>query len=446
MNRIIHLQKERNEVFTEEIERYVPYHRMYGKEYCLPSIALYTDDEVNKLQYAAEMLDAVYFKTLRFAQRHLPDAFLQQQLGIPIALIPAARMEVPGHGVSRQDYIIAPDGTIKCIENNTDTPSGIPEASYLAPKMIAAHAGEYQATTLKMSLHIKKAFDKLLTHYKQVGLSGTVVFTSYDWHLEDKCNTTYLMELVREMGYNVVYAPLSELEIIKDKGLYYQGERIFVLYRLYPLEYLVYDESEDTGERVGEWLLDLVIQGKLALINPAQSMITQSKGFMALIWSLYERHDEASVLLGAPLFTSEELESISEYMLPTYYTPALFHQEQLPYVAKSYWGREGKGTSLFRADGILEEREWGQSEDGNLEEVQSYYGQQPVVYQQRCTMEQVKAEREEGPYDGYLLTGVYVIGSQYSGLLPRVGGQITGDMAYYCPAAVKVSDTGEQEE
>ncbi|WP_211747360.1 glutathionylspermidine synthase family protein [Paenibacillus sp. Marseille-Q4541] len=446
MNRIVQLERERDEVFTKEVEQHIPYHRMYGKEYCLPQVTLYAEEEIVRLKYASEMLDSVYMRTLRFAQRYLPDAFLNQQLGIHAALIPAARLEVPGHGVSRQDYIIQPDGSMKCIENNTDTPTGMPEASYLAQKMISEHAEGFGATTVEMRLHIQQAFGALLTHYEQAGLTGTVAFTCYDWHLEDRCNTTYLMEIVREMGYKVLYAPLSELEIIKDEGLYCQGERISVLYRLYPLEYLVNDEAEDTGERVGEWLLDLVTQGKLALINPAQSIITQSKGFMALIWSLFERHDEASELLEEPLFTREEMQAISEFMLPTYYDPVLFHQNKVPYVAKSYWGREGKGTSLFHADGTLQESEWGQSEDENREDVQSYYGQQPVIYQKRCTMESVEVHREEGLYTGYLLTGVYVIGGHYSGLLPRVGGRITGDMAYYCPAAVPVSGTGEKEE
>ncbi|WP_454193440.1 glutathionylspermidine synthase family protein [Paenibacillus sp. Marseille-Q7038] len=446
MDRIVQLQKERHDIFTEEIEKVVPYHRMYGKEYCLPSVTLYSEEEALRLKYASELLDSVYTTTLRFTQRYLPDAFLQEQLGIPAALIPAARMEVPGHGVSRQDYIIQPDGSMKCIENNTDTPTGIPETSYLAPKLIAAHTDGYRATSSEMRSLIKQAFSNLLTHYEQAGLSGNVAFTCYEWHLEDKCNTSYLMEIVRELGYKVLYAPLSELEITRNEGLYYQGERISVLYRLYPLEYLVHDEAEDTGAQVGEWLLDLVTQGKLGLINPAQSIITQSKGFMALIWSLYERHEEASELLGEPLFADDERQAIADFMLPTYYDSALFHQNEVPYVAKSYWGREGKGTSLYHSDGTLQEREWGQSEDGNLEEVQSYYGQQPVIYQQRCMMEEVKVHREEGLYTGYLLTGVYVIGGRYSGLLPRVGGRITGDMAYYCPAAVSVTGRGKKED
>lgn len=305
-------------------------------------------------------------------------------------------------------------------------------------RWLESHTCGLQATSGKMRLHIAHAFRQLLEHYKSIGLGGRVVFTCYEWHVEDRRNTEYLMEIVQEMGYDACYVPLSELEIVRGEGLYSEGERIPVLYRLYPLEYLVNDESEDTEDRIGEWMLELVEEGKLGLINPAQSILTQSKGFMALIWSLYERHEEASDLLGEPLYTDQQLEAIQQYLLPTYYNPALFIQQGQAYVAKGYWGREGKGTSLFDEAGQLTEAEWGQSEEDSREDIQNYYGNQPLIYQLRCQMENVQVHTEDGPFSGYLLTGVYVIGGQYSGLLPRVGGRITGDMAYYCPAAFPI--------
>lgn len=438
MNRILPFDKPHDEIFAGERAEQIPYHRMYGKQYCLPAAVRYSEEEIEQLMYASEMIDSIYLSTLRFAQRYLPDAFLTQQLGVPASLIPAARMEVPGHGVSRQDFILVPGGKIKCIENNTDTPTGIPEASYLARELIESHTCGLQATSVKMRLHIAHAFRQLLEHYKSIGLGGRVVFTCYEWHVEDRRNTEYLMEIVQEMGYDACYVPLSELEIVQGEGLYSEGERISVLYRLYPLEYLVNDEAEDTEDRIGEWMLELVEEGKLGLINPAQSILTQSKGFMALIWSLYERHEEASDLLGEPLYTDQQLEAIQQYLLPTYYSPALFIQQGQAYVAKGYWGREGKGTSLFDEAGQLTEAEWGQSEEDSREDIQNYYGNQPLIYQLRCQMENVQVHTEDGPFSGYLLTGVYVIGGQYSGLLPRVGGRITGDMAYYCPAAFPI--------
>ncbi|MNN39207.1 Glutathionylspermidine synthase [compost metagenome] len=77
----------------------------------------------------------------------------------------------------------------------------------------------------------------------------------------------------------------------------------------------------------------------------------------------------------------------------------------------------------------------GELDDEELE-IRSYYNNQPKIYQQQVSLEEAAILTEDGPYSGYLLTGAYVIGGKYSGLLPRIGGQITGDMAFFCPAVV----------
>lgn len=422
-----------DEVFQEEIAHHIPYHRMYGKQYCVPSLTVLHPEEEARIQRAAEQIDQIYWKVLRFTQRYMPDSFLIKQLGLHPALIPAARIEVPYHGLSRQDWIMYND-ELHCIENNTDTPSGVPETAYLANELIAG-LQHYRSSSVAMRSTIQQAFDRLIRYYRGAGLHGKIACTSYGWHLEDKVNTEYVLHAIQELGYDAIFVPLEELEIIPNDGLYANGERISILYRLYPLEYLVYDTDEETGEQVGLDLLELVVQGQLGLINPAQSCITQSKGFMALIWSLYERREQVKEYLGEDLYDPEDIQAIENHLLPTYYEDSVFQINQTPFVAKGYWGREGKGTSLYNEHGSLEHIEYGRNET-EMEDVQQYYDKQPKIYQQRCLMQPVQVETEEGIYNGYLLIGAYMIGGTYSGLLPRVGGMITGDMAYYCPAAI----------
>ncbi|WP_199614116.1 glutathionylspermidine synthase family protein [Paenibacillus alkalitolerans] len=432
MKRIVELGRQHDDIFRT-FEEHIPYHRMYGKQYCLPSVTVYRSEEYEQLKRAAEQIDNIYWKVLRFAQRHLPDRFLEQQLGIHAELIPAARMEVPFHGVSRQDWIVNEQG-IKCIENNTDTPTGIPETAYLANEMIKLYTS-YAMPSSGMKAAVQSAFQRLIDYYGTQGLSGLVVFSCYDWHAEDKANTLYLMDAVKELGYSVKYAPLDQLEIIPVDGLYFEGEKISILYRLYPLEYQIHDTDNETGAPIGEELVNLLTENKLGLINPAQSAITQSKGFIALIWSLYERNHMTEQYCGYTLFNEEEMSAIANYFLPTYYIDSPFVETNTPYVAKGYWGREGKGISLFNGAGALVQSERGHN-DAEVPEVREYYENQPKVFQQFCPMERLSVNTEEGAFTGYLLTGVYVIGGRYAGLLPRIGGKITGDMAYYCPAAV----------
>ncbi|WP_063847496.1 glutathionylspermidine synthase family protein [Bacillus sp. FJAT-28004] len=434
--RVIPLQMTHDELFQGELAQRIPYHRIYGKQYCLPSIMGYTAAQFEELQAASEQVDQLYWKSLRFAQQYLSDDFMNKQLGIHPSLIQAARIATPSHGVSRQDWIVTEHG-MKCIENNTDTPTGIPETAFLGNAIINRYT-THRSASENMDDALMKALEKLIVHYQSQGLTGTIACTCYDWHTEDKGNTEYVLNIIRKLGYSVILVPLDQLTIVAGDGLYGGGERIDILYRLYPLEYLIQDTEADTGLPVGEALIELALIGRLALINPPQSIITQSKGFLALIWALYERNDQSSDVLGHPLFDEAELETIRKYLLPTYFENTVFVQQQIPYVAKSYWGREGKGTSLYAGDGTLETEEWGVQEDGEeeAEETKLYYSSQPKIYQQRFTMEEVEVHTESGPFHGSLLTGAYVIGGSFAGLLPRVGAKITGDMAYYCPAAI----------
>ncbi|RIE00205.1 glutathionylspermidine synthase [Cohnella faecalis] len=434
MDRILSIGKRHDEVFQGEIADRIPYHRMNGKEYCVPAFTMYKSSEVLELQNASERVDKVYWKVLRFAQKYLPDSFLVNQLGILPALIPAARMEIPYHGVSRQDWIINDSG-MKCIENNTDTPTGIPETSYLANELTSRYSS-LPSTSPNMKSSIQESFAKLIEFYLLKGIKGTIAFSSYEWHLEDRINTEYVRECIDDLGYDSIYVPLSELEIVPNDGLYANGERIAILYRLYPLEYLVHDTDRDGCEKIGIALLNLVVQGKLALINPVQSVITQSKGFMALIWSLFERRDETEEFCGFSLFNDEDIQTIETYLLPSYYEATVFIQNETPYVAKSFWGREGKGTSLFDGNGALLHAESVNDIDDEESEIRHYYNNQPKIYQKRFPLQEVTIMTEDGPYSGYLLTGTYVIGGHCSGILPRIGDEITGDMAFYSPAVI----------
>ena len=85
------------------------------------------------------------------------------------------------------------------------------------------------------------------------------------------------------------------------------------------------------------------------------------------------------------------------------------------------------------------------TDDDDEKEVAAYYENQPKVYQQLVPMEQAVIQTEDGEYHGYLLTGVFVIGGRFAGMLPRVGEKVTGDMAYYCAAAVREPMNDEEE-
>lgn len=464
MRQVVQLPFSHEEVFQGETEQQIPYHQMYGKQYCVPALTVYSPSEVQELRAAAEAVDGIYCKVMRFIQQYMPDSFLEHQLGIHPGLIPAARMEMVTGGITRQDWIIGEAGP-KCIENNTDTPTGIPEAAALEGILVGlAGNAALTAPSAEMDTCIRECFRMWLEFYAAQGLQGPVTFTSFGEHVEDRTNTEYLMKHCREAGYEACYAPLEELEIVPGEALYHKGREINLLYRLYPLEYLVDDRDETTGVDIGAALLDLVREGRLGLMNPVQHVLMQSKGFMAAIWSLYERNEQTPEYCGFTLFDDTEMDVISRYLLPTYFSAEPFELNAMPYVAKSYWGREGRGTLLLDGNEVqqkldhqrLTEREEKSDspvtvrtadtlQEDEDEEVAAYYNNQPKIYQKLIPMEQVVIETEDGAYSGYLLTGVFVIGGRLAGLLPRVGEKVTGDMAYYCAATVRERMNDEEE-
>ncbi|QLG37901.1 glutathionylspermidine synthase family protein [Paenibacillus sp. E222] len=458
MRHIYQLPFSHEEVFRGEAGQQVPYHRMYGKQYCVPALTVYSPEEMQELRTAVEAVDGIYCKVMRFIQQYMPDSFLEQQLGIHPGLIPTARMEMVTGGITRQDWIIGEAGP-KCIENNTDTPTGIPEAAALEGFLVGmAEKTSLHAPSIGMDECIRECFRRWLDAYAQQGLLGSVTFTSFGEHVEDRTNTEYLMKLCQEAGYETFYAPLEELEIVPGEALYHQGREINLLYRLYPLEYLIDDRDETTGVDIGAALLELVQNGRLGLMNPAQHVLMQSKGFMAAIWSLYERNEQTPEYCGFRLFNDAELSAISRYLLPTYFEAGPFEWSAMPYVAKSYWGREGRGTSLlgegsdhhgrhaansYQLHATMNSNTTDELEED--EEIAAYYNNQPKIYQQLVPMEQAVIQTEDGEYSGYLLTGVFVIGGRFAGVLPRIGEKVTGDMAYYCAAVVNERMDDEEE-
>lgn len=426
-----------DEVFDEEIAKEIPYYRMYGKQYCLPSFVLYDQHEIEEIKAASEAVDQIYMKALRFAQQYLPDHYLIKQLGLEPAMIPAARIPFPWSGIQRQDWIIGEHG-MKCIENNTETPTGIPEAAYLERKLLDRYRAA-SGPSSNMDNTLTQTFKEIVAEYAARGLGSKVTFTCAGDILEDSTNTKYLMRRCEKADIEVDYAPLEELRIVPGKGLYHGEERITILYRLYPLEFLIHDREEGSGVLVGEELMKLAAEEKIGLINPPQNIITQSKGFMATIWSLYERNELTHEYLGFTLFDSADMQTISKYLLPTYFTNEPFLLTGEPYAAKGYWGREGKGTDLFEPSGHADSVAHNEQKSSPIEEADpeeaEYYGSMPKIYQRLYPMSQAAVPTELGEYQGYLLTGVYVLNGKSAGVLSRIGAKVTGDLAYYCPAA-----------
>ena len=131
------------------------------------------------------------------------------------------------------------------------------------------------------------------------------------------------MNCMKEALKGTVYEPYIE-NIIRFESFYDlkvdnegnivlpDGKIAKAIYRLHPMELLI-DEEADDGDSLGKMFMDGYKNGKFTMFNPPEAIIMQCKGFQALVWALHESSE------GRKIFTPEEIECISKYMLPTYF-------------------------------------------------------------------------------------------------------------------------------
>lgn len=382
---------------------------MYGKEYALATIHSISKSHRQEIAQATERLGRIFAKTAAAIQS--ADPSLLKELGIPKAAIAAARVhylpDIPTL-IGRFDFVYTGQGW-KILEFNSDTPGGVVEAFYLNGRVCDYFNAEDPNADLNKDITV--AFRHAISRYQQLGYkTDNVFFSALEWHEEDAGTARYLQ---RCSGLAAMFVPLKDLRIYQDR-LYalVDGDLlpVDVLYRLHPLGILA-EEKDINGYPTGAHLLDLVVRGKLAIINPPGALISQTKGMQALIWNIHEKGE---------FFTADEHQTIEQYMLPTYFENRF--QSPVPYVSKPVLGREGGAVTLFGSDGGIVERD----QEGN-------YWDQDIIYQKYVQLESIEVETLTGKYDGYLIWGSFLIGGRASAITARVGGLITNDLAYCLP-------------
>ncbi|MEK8131980.1 glutathionylspermidine synthase family protein [Paenibacillus filicis] len=405
--------------------------RMYGEEYALAGLHPLGRDELADMRTAAEALGRIYARTVRIVQQGGPE--LWTELGLPEAAFGTLQLitdeSVPTL-IGRFDFARTGDGW-KMLEFNSDTPTGIVEAFYANGRICAAY-GEADPNE-GCAEQLPRAFGRMLELYREAGYATErIVFSALGWHEEDAGTTRYLLS--RSELPNAVFTPLEELRVQEDRLLapllMEEGDDpanpaspamapVDVLYRLHALEKLAEDRDTD-GYPTGVHALELIGAGRLAIINPPSGFAAQTKALQALIWSLHE---------AGQFYTDEEHEAIRRYMLPTYMEPCL--EEGISYVGKPILGREGSSVTIY---------------DGNGEPLESSgeldYADQPMVYQQFARLPGIRVETLNGPFEGKLLWGCFLIDGVGSAVIARVGGNITSNMSYYLPCALKEAQGG----
>ncbi|QHE63576.1 glutathionylspermidine synthase family protein [Rossellomorea vietnamensis] len=392
------------------------WHDLYDMEYSLLDIHLIPRNTIMAIQEASKRVYAIFDKTADLL-RELDDGTLLE-LGYPEESLSYIKCKsVPQECIiGRFDFVVS-NGDMKLLEFNSDTPTFIKELYHVNEKVCEYfdYANPNEGMEEQLSKELKRA---LLSSWKSLQREGDakIVFTSHADHEEDYLTTKYIQDL---SGVPSEYVSLDQLQIRNDGLFTPDGERIDVLYRqTYPIEHLVEDEDPLTNDKVGQELMQLVLDKKLAVLNPPSAFLLQSKGVQALIWGLHEE--------GSTFFTKEEHQWIERYFLPTYLDPETFEECGMTYVQKPVFGREGDTVKILEATGKV-----------LLEDKNETYKQTLPVYQQFCPLPVSVITTDEGEKEASLMVGSFIINGNPGAIGIRAGNAITDNESYFLPVGIQ---------
>ncbi|QNF28841.1 glutathionylspermidine synthase family protein [Metabacillus elymi] len=392
------------------------WHNLYDSEYALYDIALMTKEEVNEVCNVTNRVGQIFFKLGNLLRNSSNETLLQ--LDIPRSMLPFIRhRSLPVETVIARVDLVQTTNGLKLLELNSDTPTFEKEVFYVNGAMCEEFNVENPNKGLVdiLGKEIRKALAEVL-HHSELTDEPHIVFTSHDEHEEDKLTTLFLMEAA---NVSAKYVPLHKLTIKEQVGLYDdEGKKIDLLYRqTYPLEHLIEDVEEETNEKIGLQLLELVASNKLQMINPISAFLLQSKAVQAVIWGMME--------CDHPFFSDEEKHWISTYFLPTYLEEDVFLTSGIKYVKKPSFGREGDTVSIFHGTKKI------------LEDKNKSYEKSLPVYQKFIELPTKEIKTIDGLKKGKLLIGSFLINGKACGIGLRAGQQITDNNAYFLPVGVK---------
>lgn len=383
---------------------------LYGEEYALYDMKLLNQKEVAKIRLISERVGSIFFK-IGPLLRQVPDETLLE-MGFPKETLLFIRLKIlPTESVISRLDLISYGDSYKCIEINADTPTFIKEL-FSINELVCREFGVGNPNE-DMERFLRKAISDSICQSTDKE-SPHIVFTAHEDNIEDRETVLYLQNGVPISKFT----PLHKLQIQRGVGLFDEdGIKIDILYRqTFPIESLITDEDGE-GNKIGLWLLELVKEKKLSIINPPSSFLLQNKVVQAVIWGLHEENHS--------FFTEEEHMWIEEYFLPTYLESDYFLQRGLSFVKKPAFGREGDTVEIYNGYGRLLHSD-----------TQKTYSEYIPVYQQFIKHPTITFNSEKGKQEGHLLLGSFLLNGKSAALGYRVGGMITNNLSYYLPVGL----------
>ncbi|MGE0129806.1 MAG: glutathionylspermidine synthase family protein [Blastocatellales bacterium] len=311
-----------------------------GKERFRLQPALLSQAQAEQLRTVAERVGLIYHELSEIVIRH-PELLDQFFNLTPWQKVMWLASEGRWHGIARVDLFICADGRIRSCEMNSDTPSGEAEAVLLNQLLHPFHPN-----TIDPNERFDEWFWQMLvaSHRARTDQEAEPesVAIIYPTDLpEDLSMIAIYKRWLEDRGCRITLGSPFNLAVDKQGRVTVLGEAVDLIIRHYKTDWWGERETIWTNQapfadpdplsRELTLLLEAENEGRVTVVNPFGSVITQNKFAMALMW---ERRD---------LFSEQAAGWITEYIPETRRMTATRREDlnRDEWVLKSDYGCEG---------------------------------------------------------------------------------------------------------
>lgn len=299
-----------------------------GTPYIADEIVQVTEAEAETYYEAANTAYDMFVE----AGQHVIDNDLFLDLDIPFNLVDLITRSWDRddlHLYSRFDFAGGVDGLpIKLIEFNADTPTSLFETTIVQWALLKANGMDEAAQFNTVYEAIRDNFRRLVTgeedpanfsdHYRY----QNILFSSIRDMPEDEQTVRLLQKIASDAGFPSDFCYMDEVGFLGQDGIFNPEETRFDhWFKLYPWEDIALQTDGITGI-----LDDITSNTDTVLLNPAYTLMFQSKGIMKVLYELFPD---------------------SPYLLETRTEPLQGKKQ----VAKTMFGREGANVAIHDAAG-----------------------------------------------------------------------------------------------
>ena len=314
-----------------------------GSRYISNELVSITQDEAEAFYEATNELYDMYVAAAEYVINN--DLF--HELGIPFNLVDTIKAswenDVHWHIYGRFDLAGGIDGKpIKLIEFNADTPTSLFETAIIQWAMLKFNNLDEAAQFNDVYEALVENFKRLVTLQEDTSAfdeyyeGWKILFSSIAGSVEDENTTRLLESAARDAGFECDFAFASEVSFDDENGVFWNEQNWEYWFKLIPWEMIAIDESD-----LALIIKNIIKNQKAIILNPAYTLLFQSKGIMKILWDLYPNH---------PLLLESSFEPLKG-------------KKQ---VKKPFLAREGANVSIINSDGSIEIQNDGEYASGKF--------------------------------------------------------------------------------